>query len=335
MTTPLLAAAGLLARAGGGHSFGGGGGSRGSTGGGSSFSSGGGGGHGFFFFPFFLGGGGGGGAIIGILFLIVLVVVAFVLFRLVRSWMSGGGMARSAFDTGSTGASYGAGSVPAPPRSSTPYDDSRPIGVPEGLRGAMLPGSSPVAMATEGTPDGIAAITAHDPAFDESAFLSEAERAFFVVQQAWTELKPDLSRRVMADGIWQQHKAQIEGYVAQGRRNVLEQLAVGNARIIGAHSDQTYDTLTLRFLAACADYDVDIKSGKVVRGNRSVEQWTEDWVFQRASSATTKPKGGTLSSKCPNCGAPLDLDLAGVCSYCRAPVMSGRYDWVLTRIDQV
>jgi predicted lipid-binding transport protein (Tim44 family) len=338
MTTPLVAAAGLLARAGGGHSFGGGGGGgglRGGGGGGSFSTGGGGGGHGFFFFPFFLGGGGGGGGILGLLMLVILVVVAVVLFRLVRSWMSGGGMARSAFDTGSTGASYGAGTVPAPPRSSTPYDDSRPIGVPDGLRGAMLPGSSPVAMASEGTPDGLAAITAHDPAFDETAFLSEAERAFFVVQQAWTELKPDLSRRVMADGIWQQHRAQIEGYVAQGRRNVLEQLAVGNARIIGAHSDQTYDTLTLRFLAACADYDVDVKSGKVVRGNRSVEQWTEDWVFQRASSATTKAGGGTLSQKCPNCGAPLDLDIAGVCSYCRAPVMSGKYDWVLTRIDQV
>ncbi|MDB5066799.1 MAG: hypothetical protein JWM18_3233, partial [Chloroflexi bacterium] len=194
MTTPLLAAAGLLARAGGGHSFGGGGGGgvRGGGGGGSGFSTGGGGGHGFFFFPFFLGGGGGGGGILALLMLVILVVVAVVLFRLVRSWMSGGGMARSAFDTGSSGASYGAGTVPAPPRSSTPYDDTRPIGVPEGLRGAMLPGSSPVAMASEGTPDGLAAITAHDPAFDETAFLGDAERAFFVVQQAWTELKPDL-----------------------------------------------------------------------------------------------------------------------------------------------
>jgi len=61
----------------------------------------------------------------------------------------------------------------------------------------------------------------------------------------------------------------------------------------------------------------------------------EDWVFQRSSQATTKPDGGTMDQKCPNCGAPLDLDLAGVCKYCRAPVMSGQFDWVLTRIDQV
>ncbi len=331
MTAPMVAAAGILARAGGGQNFGGGG-SRGSFGGGGGSSFGGGGGHGFFFLPFF--GGGGGGA--GLITIIVIVVLIVVVVRLFRSWSSGGGGARRVYDSTSAGASYGAGSVPAPPpASSTPYDDSKPIGMPQGLRGEMLPGTAPGAISADGVATGIAAITAHDPAFDENAFLGEAERGFFLVQQAWTERKPDLSRRVMADGIWQQHKAQIDQYIAQNRQNVLDQLSVGGARIIAAHSDQSYDTLTIQFLAACADYDVDVTSGKVVRGNRSIDQWTEDWVFQRSSSATTNPKGGTLSQKCPNCGAPLDLDLAGVCSYCRAPVMSGKYDWVLTRIDQV
>jgi len=42
-----------------------------------------------------------------------------------------------------------------------------------------------------------------------------------------------------------------------------------------------------------------------------------------------------MAQHCPNCGAPLDVDLSGVCSYCKAPIMSGAYDWVLSRIDQV
>ncbi len=176
---------------------------------------------------------------------------------------------------------------------------------------------------------------AHDPAFDVAAFTASVERAFFTVQEAWTEQKPDMSRQVMADGVWQQHRAQIEGYQRSGRRNVLEGLTVGRADIIRAASDATYDTITVRFLAACADYDIDTASNKVVRGNKSVDQWSEDWVFQRSAAATTKADGGTLQKKCPNCGAPLNLDLAGVCHYCRAPVMSGDYDWVLTRIDQV
>jgi hypothetical protein len=42
-----------------------------------------------------------------------------------------------------------------------------------------------------------------------------------------------------------------------------------------------------------------------------------------------------MSQRCPNCGAPLDVDLAGVCKYCKASIMGGEYDWVLTRIEQL
>jgi predicted lipid-binding transport protein (Tim44 family) len=193
-------------------------------------------------------------------------------------------------------------------------------------------GQSPDATAT----NGISAIVAHDPAFNEATFLADVERAFFTVEEAWTELKPDMSRQVMADGVWQQHKTQIEGYEHNGTRNVHEGLALGKATVMSASSDQTYDTITVRILAACADYDIAVASGKVVRGNKhEMTQWQEDWTFQRSSDATTKADGGTMQKKCPNCGAPLDVDLAGVCKYCHAPIMSGKYDWVLSRIDQV
>ncbi|MHB1486179.1 MAG: hypothetical protein ACYCZM_01285 [Acidimicrobiales bacterium] len=63
--------------------------------------------------------------------------------------------------------------------------------------------------------------------------------------------------------------------------------------------------------------------------------WSEDWLFQRSSFATTKADDGTMAKHCPNCGTPLELDLAGAWNYCKAPVMSGAYDWALARIDQV
>jgi predicted lipid-binding transport protein (Tim44 family) len=290
----------LLARAGGGHGFGGGesGGGLGGSGGG--FGGGGSGvGHGgFFFLPI---GGVGGGLTF---FLIIAVIVLVIGFAAARRR-----------------------SPPVQP----PFPDEN-LGRPTF---PSPPGSAAAPPAHDQVADGLAAIQAHDPDFDKDAFIAAAERAFFTVQQAWTERKPEMSRQVMADGIWQQHRVQIEGYQRSGRENVLQDLSIGAATIIGASSDQTHDTITVRFLAACADYDIDVSSGKVVRGNKSVGQWSEDWVFQRSSSATTKADGGTMQQRCPNCGAPLDLDLAGVCHYCKAPVMSGSYDWVLTRIDQV
>jgi predicted lipid-binding transport protein (Tim44 family) len=310
----------LLTRAGGGQGFSDGGG--GLSGGG--LSGGGGGGGGFLFF----GGGGGSGGSAGPFVGIGLVLIVIAIFFAVRrrrgglggGWMPGGGRSSEA------------GTIPPAP---TPWTGSQEPAI-NSVRGDLFPGShSEAHTPANSVADGLAQIKAHDPGFSEEPFLQEVQKAFFLIEEAWSDRKPDVSRQVMADGLWQQHRVQIEQYTKEHKHNVLEDLAVGDMAITGAHSDQTFDTITVRIYAACADYDVDDDGGKIVRGNKHVGQWQEDWTFQRSSDATTKNTGGTLSSKCPNCGAPLDLDLQGVCKYCHAPIMGGKYDWVLARIAQI
>ena len=299
--------AAIEARAGGGHSFGGGGGGGLHSGGGGGGVGGGGGGgtHVFFF-----GGGGGGGGAAGLILVVMIIVILVGVVMAV-------GRARGAQTAGYAPSPYPQTDSPAYEPGSLPEDEG-------------------VASRVGGIEDGLAAIRAHDPDFNVETFKSAVERSFFVVEEAWSELKPEMSRRVMADGLWQQHRSQIEGYQRNGTRNVLDGLAIGRVDLLRASSDSTYDSITVRILAACADYDVAVASNKVVRGDsHDMANWQEDWLFQRSSKATTKTGGGTMQERCPNCGAPLDLDLAGVCKYCRAPVMSGEYDWVLARIDQV
>jgi predicted lipid-binding transport protein (Tim44 family) len=322
--TGLAALSGLVERAGGGHGFGGG-----SGGGGF----GGGGGGGFFFFG---GGGGAGGSAGGFSIVILVAILLFVFFAVIRPRMNrrigGRGDPAMTGEDDPAAAEGGTGAPASPGSAQWSHSDTAAINT---VRGDLFPGTADHATHPESASEGLAAITAHDPGFEQEAFVEQVQRTFFIVQEAWSQRQPGMSRQVMADGLWQQHKVQIQGYIDAHKRNVLEDLAVGSLSIIAAHSDATYDTITVRVNAACADYDVDDTSGKVVRGNRRVGQWSEDWTFQRSSSATTKPGGGTLSAKCPNCGAPLDLDLSGECKYCKAPVSSGQYDWVLARIAQV
>ena len=319
--TSIAALAAFATRAGGGHSFSGGGSSGG--GGGSS------GGGGFFFFGGGRHGGSGGGIGGFITFLVLALIIAGIVVMMRRR--RGGGSIGNAVNAATTG--FGGGTAAAATAPSAWTGTSQPA--IDSIRGDLFPDSHPQVHASANTVEqGITEITAHDPAFNQEAFLEAVNKAFFVVQEAWMDRKPEMSRQVMADGIWQQHKVQIEGYINEHKRNVLEDLAVGDLTILSAHSDQTYDTITVRVLAACADYDVN-DDGKVIRGNKKVEQWQEDWTFQRSSTATTKPGAGTLNSKCPNCGAPLNVDLQGVCGYCHQPIMSGKYDWVLARIAQV
>jgi predicted lipid-binding transport protein (Tim44 family) len=301
----LLTLVTVLARAGGGNGFGGGGGGAGGGGGGL-----GGGGFPLFFF-------GGGALAQGGSILTVVVAVGLIVLGLM--WVSRNRRPQMAGVTEhpyahSDGPAYAPGTVPI-------VESGQPI--------------APAPPPTDAQA-GLAAIASHDPDFNVETFKASVERCFFVVEEGWSECKPEMTRRVMADGIWQQHRAQLEQFQRNGTRNMLDGLAVGKVTIRQASSDARYDTITARVLATCADYDVEVASGKVVRGDKhTMTPFQEDWVFQRSASATTKADGGTLEEKCPNCGAPLDLDLAGVCHYCRAPVMSGQFDWVLTRIDQV
>jgi predicted lipid-binding transport protein (Tim44 family) len=226
--------------------------------------------------------------------------------------------------------SEGAGAPPSPLDGAWSHSDAPAI---SSVRGEVFAGTSTPPV--DDPEAGLSAIKAKDPGFDRAAFLDQTSRAFFLVQEAWTARKPEMSRQVMADGLWQQHRFSIEGYQSGHRRNVLDDLSLLSQTIVAVHTDDRYDTITVRMLASSSDYDVDETSGRVVRGSRDVANWAEDWTFQRSSSARTPRQGGTFENRCPNCGAPLQLDFSGVCTYCKALVSTGTYDWVLARIAKV
>jgi hypothetical protein len=94
-----------------------------------------------------------------------------------------------------------------------------------------------------------------------------------------------------------------------------------------------FDDLTVRITASCADYEVD-QSGRVVFGDRTVRGFSEEWTFQRSVGVASSGKPGTLENTCPRCGAPLQLTAIGECRYCKAAVTSGKFDWVVSRIEQ-
>ena len=72
-----------------------------------------------------------------------------------------------------------------------------------------------------------------------------------------------------------------------------------------------------------------------MRGETYPWDWTEDWIFQRPSSLVTGVPGTITSERCPNCGASVNVDITSICPYCDAAVISGKFGWLLTRIDRV
>ncbi len=181
--------------------------------------------------------------------------------------------------------------------------------------------------------DGVATLTSADMDFAMPAFEARVKAAFLALQDAWCNQKLDAGRAFMSPGAYFSWSAQLESMMSEGRRNVLEHLEVRSVEPIRVIHGRVFDDLTVRIAAVAADFDVD-GSGKIVFGDRSVRPFKEDWTFQRSVGVATSNKPGTLENTCPNCGAPVSLTQLGECRYCKAAVTSGRFDWVVSRIDQ-
>lgn len=172
-------------------------------------------------------------------------------------------------------------------------------------------------------------IKAHDPGFTVDGFYERVGRVFFLTNTANADNDADALRGVVGPLVEQQWRPEIERRRQAGLRNVREMPVLGNTQILGAQHSDALDVIQVRIRAAMADYDVD-PGGAVVRGDREVRTYCEDWTFTRDADARTG--AAKVVHNCHNCGAPYDGDLRGKCRFCAAPQVDLGDDWILARI---
>lgn len=172
----------------------------------------------------------------------------------------------------------------------------------------------------------------NNPNFGWGPFQSRAHLIFNELQAAWSTLDWERARPHETDNLFQMHQYWIEAYKRQGLRNVLDQATVTAMQPVKIQEDAFYNSITLRIGAEGYDYTVD-ESGRVITGSKTnLRRWSEYWTFIRNRSA--KPAAAMTDLSCPNCGAPLKVNNAGVCQFCGGKITSGEFDWVLSRIEQ-
>ena len=173
-----------------------------------------------------------------------------------------------------------------------------------------------------------------DPAFDESFFIGRAQKAFKLIQNAWTARNLDKAQAFMSDGIFEQFSIQLAEMREKGIIDHLEALEILTTMPVKFQSDRNFDVIHLRVDASAINYRKDEKTGKLLNGSRSPEPFAEVWSFMRKPGVKTLKKGGLMEGQCPNCGNPIQIGRLSKCDVCGALLRSGEYDWVLTSITQ-
>jgi hypothetical protein len=172
----------------------------------------------------------------------------------------------------------------------------------------------------------------NNPSFSWGEFQARARLIFDELQAAWSTLNWERARPHETDNLFQMHQYWIDAYKRQHLRNALDQCRITGLQPVKIKEDAFYNSITLRIGAQGFDYTVD-ERGNVVSGSKTkLRYWSEYWTFIRNRQAKAMP--ATANLNCPNCGAPLKVNNAGVCEFCGGKITSGEFDWVLSKIEQ-
>jgi hypothetical protein len=238
----------------------------------------------------------------------LLVIVAFPVFVLPMV------LARLA-QTGWTGIRYGASADMASGEAARWGHGALPL-VP-----AAGPDGEPVAEAA-------LSIAVHDPRFQADALAGWAVMVTARLRQSLMTGEPAPARTFMANGLYRTHQALLELRTDAGVSYTGQWRAV-DAAVIGTTRSALVEQVWVRVSCQGWRWERHEPTGVTLRGGPEDVSWSEDLTFARAAGAVTPPSGGVLASRCPSCGAGLDLDPGGACRYCRGVVTAGRHDWVL------
>ena len=174
-------------------------------------------------------------------------------------------------------------------------------------------------------------LAAADPQLSWPAFEARVSLVFAEMQAGWSARRWQRVRPYLSDALFHMQAYWIGAYRQAHLKNVLENTRITRIEACKLVRDAHYDAITVRVFATGLDYKVR-DDGTFVSGERQRERpYSEYWTLIRGRGVTGAPR---TDGRCPACGGPLSINMAGACEHCQAKVTSGRFDWVLSRIEQ-
>jgi hypothetical protein len=188
----------------------------------------------------------------------------------------------------------------------------------------VLPAGAPAAEIRTG----LAAIATRDQGFRVRVLTDWAVGVTALLCRSVVSGDAAWARTFMANGLYRAHQALLE---LRARSDVTCEGSwrAVDATVVGASRSALVEEVRVRVTCQGWRQERHKPTGVPLRGRPDPGTWSEDLTFARAADALTPPVGGLPASRCPSCGAALDLDPGGACRYCQGIVTAGRHDWVL------
>ena len=163
------------------------------------------------------------------------------------------------------------------------------------------------------------------PSFDANKFLLNGYGIFVRIEEAWMNFDLEKVRDCITDEMFNMYESQLTSMEMNGEQNIMKDFKLINSAVTQASKQNNMLQVKTRYTVEFYDYIINRSTKAVVRGNSNRKmRMVYEFTF-------IKDIENKKLDKCPNCGAEININSAGICKYCNSKLVDDSKDWVMSK----
>ena len=165
-----------------------------------------------------------------------------------------------------------------------------------------------------------------DPNINAIEFKEKAFNIYRDLQTAWMNFDTDTIRKLTTDEVYNMYSSQLETLKLKGQKNIMSDISLEDVKIIDIRKENNIITANVYLRVKCYDYVIKESTNETVRG-KDKDKIIIEYVLSFVKSSVNNKK----EEKCPNCGAPVDINSSSTCQYCESTLVKDAADYVMSK----
>lgn len=167
-----------------------------------------------------------------------------------------------------------------------------------------------------------------EPDFNVSIFHSKVSNIFVLmmnaimfqdITRAYASLNEDVRMKVAR---------KINELKTQGLTQLYDELNVKSVQITDVNILEDRFVVNVLLVSRYLDYRINSTTKQYVDGNNQSRVEKNNYLTFELKKNHKKIGN---AAHCPNCGANIDFNYTGLCTYCNSQINKAEYDWILTK----
>lgn len=175
----------------------------------------------------------------------------------------------------------------------------------------------------------ISELVKKDKTFTEANLLAKVDNTFIMLLSSIMVGNLDRVKHKISNNLFNEYSLFLNELKKNNEIQIYDELNVKSSEIIDICENNNKYIIRVRLIARYMKYKIDSNTRKYKSGNNTSR------VEEKYILVMTKSKNAAdddIIKICPGCGASIDANNSGICSYCGGIYNTKDYDWILEKI---